>query len=254
MKSKMKMSLWKKIAIITASVLVVMAGAFFIYTGSYYHAEHPVLTEALAQADGSKGVDITPKGNSYVFTPSDRKPETALIFYPGGKVEYTAYADLMQIIAKEGYLCILVKMPFNLAVFDMNAAEEYMDTYDTIKNWYVGGHSLGGAMAAEFAAKNSDKLTGLVLLGAYPASDLSSSSLKVLSMYGSMDQVMNREKFEAGLKLMPKEHEEFEIAGGNHAQFGSYGKQKGDGEAVVSQEEQQNTAAKEISGFMSKNP
>ena len=64
--------------------------------------------------------------------------DTGLIFYPGGKVEYKAYEPLMKALASEGVMCVLVEMPFHLAVLDVNAAEGIQEMYPDIKNWYIG--------------------------------------------------------------------------------------------------------------------
>jgi len=153
--------------------------------------------------------------------------DTALIFYPGGKVEAEAYALLLKDIQDAGIRVFLVEMPFNLAVFDANAAEKIIANNPNIEHWYIGGHSLGGAMASQFAEKNADKLDGLILLAAYPLNDALD---KVLIIAGSQDLVLDQTKIEG-----------FEvnwIEGGNHANFAHYGMQKGDGKALIDKDEQ----------------
>lgn len=54
----------------------------------------------------------------------------------------------------EGLLCVLPKMPFNLAILDSDATEGIAEQYPYIENWYIGGHSLGGAMAATYFKEN----------------------------------------------------------------------------------------------------
>ena len=166
-------------------------------------------------------------------------------------MEYTSYLPLMEKISEAGYTCILVKMPFNLAVFNVNAAEKIIKEFPDITNWYIGGHSLGGAMASSFAGNNTEKLKGLVLLGAYPASDLSSTRLALLSIYGEHDQVLNKDKFEKNKAYAPEDTLYIEIPGGNHAYFGSYGQQQGDGAAAITNEEQQGLTAEAIIEFIS---
>lgn len=174
------------------------------------------------------------------------QPTAGLIFYPGGKVEDTAYAPLMRAIAEKGILCGLVKMPGNLAVFSPNAANGLQQAHPEITDWYIGGHSLGGAMAASYAAKHSDDYAGLILLAAYSTKDLTSTSLRVLSIYGSEDGVLNRDSNEKDLKNLP----EVVIDGGCHAQYDSYGAQKGDGTPTISDEEQIQQTATCISRFI----
>jgi predicted esterase len=176
-----------------------------------------------------------------VFRPAaDHDKHTAFVFYPGGKVAHDAYAPLMQKLTLEGVTCVLVKMPFNLAVFDTNAAERVFQLLPDIQNWYIGGHSLGGAMASSYAGANSDKLKGLVLLAAYP---LNTSELPTLTVYGSEDSVLDKSKLD-GLNNV------LEITGGNHAYFGDYGEQKGDGTASITREEQQTQTVAAIVRFI----
>lgn len=100
-------------------------------------------------------------------------------------------------------------MPCNLAVLDMNAANGIQEEFPDIHNWYIGGHSLGGAMAASYVAKHTSEYKGLVLLGAYSTKDISSSGLKVLSVYGSEDKVLNKDKYESNKTNLPQDYKEF---------------------------------------------
>lgn len=176
-----------------------------------------------------------PNGN-IVFEPDGAT--TGLIFYPGGKVEHTAYIPLMQACAENGILCVIVEMPFNLAVFDVNAADGIQKEYPQIENWYIGGHSLGGSMAASYLEKNAEDYEGLILLGSYSTADLSDTDLDVLSVYGSEDKVMNREKYDENKSNLPTNFTEIVIDGGCHAYFGMYGAQDGDGKPSITNEEQ----------------
>lgn len=164
--------------------------------------------------------------------------DAAMIFYPGAKVEYTAYLPLLYQLSDRGVDCFLLKMPCNLAFLGKNKADDILASY-TYSRWYLSGHSLGGAMAASYASKHLDDLDGLVLLAAYPTETLKSERFSVLSVYGSEDGVLNREKLAGGRSLMPEAYIEICVEGGNHAQFGDYGAQKGDRPAAVSQEKQQ---------------
>ena len=153
-------------------------------------------------------------------------------------MEYTAYIPLMQACAEEGILCVLVEMPFNLAVFDVNAADGIQKDYPEIEEWYIGGHSLGGSMAASYLADNADDYEGLILLGSYSTADLSDTDFAVLSVFGSEDKVMNCEKYEDNKSNLPSDFTEFVIDGGCHAYFGMYGAQTGDGTPTITNEEQ----------------
>ena len=223
----------KKILLITTILFLVTFGAMFLYVNDYYHAS-ATAQEAL---ESSETVTITTiEKDVLAFIP--KEPIAGLIFYPGGKVESTSYAPLMHALAKEGILCLLPEMTFNLAVFEINAAEGLSDHYLEIDNWYIGGHSLGGSMAASYLAKNASDFEGLLLCAAYSTSDLSNLDLNILSIYGSEDKVMNLEKYETCKTNLPKNFTEYIISGGCHAYFGSYGAQDGDGTPTIPEEEQ----------------
>jgi len=158
----------------------------------------------------------------------------------------------MKACADKGILCVLIEMPFNLAVLDMNAAEGIMSRYPEIENWYIGGHSLGGSMAASYLSKNVDEFEGLILLGSYSTADLSGTDLDVLSIYGSEDKVMNYEKYTNNKTNLPKDFTEVVIDGGCHAGFGMYGAQDGDGIPIISNEEQIRLTAEKISELVNR--
>lgn len=226
-------------------VLAVMIGAFAVYVGDYYHADMAAIN---AFAPMNVATQETLDDGTIVF-----KPENAtkgLIFYPGGKVEYTAYLPLMAACAEKGVLCILVEMPFNLAVLDINAADGMQEKYPEIKDWYIGGHSLGGSMAASYIADHAAEYEGLILLGAYSTADLSKTNLDVLSIYGSEDKVMNRNKYDENKSNLPDNFTEIIMDGGCHAYFGMYGAQDGDGSPTISNEEQIYITAENIIKLM----
>ena len=212
--------------------VLLLCGLCRAYAADFYHADDTVVVAMNSDAD----VTVEQKGNTLAFIPENA--ETGLIFYPGGKVEYTAYAPLMRALADNGVLGVLVRMPLNLAVLDMNAANIISEQYPQIKHWYIGGHSLGGSMAASHAAKNTSAYDGLVLLASYSTADLSASGLPVISIYGSEDGVLNMEKYAEYKRNLPAAFEEHILEGGCHAGFGSYGPQDGDGAPKITGEAQ----------------
>lgn len=175
------------------------------------------------------------------FQPAGGQATTGLILYPGGRVDPGAYAPAAQAIAEQGFLVVIVPMPLNLAVISPGRAEAVMAAHPEIQNWAVGGHSLGGAMAANFARGHPADVQGLVLWAAYPASsdDLSASNLQVVSIYGTRDGLATGDKIEASRALLPADAQWVAIEGGNHAQFGWYGPQSGDNPASISRDQQQ---------------
>ena len=144
-------------------------------------------------------------------------------------------------LRQTGLTCILVEMPFHLAIFDVNAAEDVMAQFPDIRHWYIAGHSMGGAMASQFASEHPDEVDGLILLGAYLYGDYPPDTLTV---YGSLNQSVE-DKIDYTENVV-------EIEGGNHAQFGNYGPQKGDAPATISAEEQQAQALAAISDFIAR--
>ena len=229
-KRKRKIFLWCTSIL---AVLLIVAGAFAIYVGDYYRADLGAI-EAFEVENDVKAQ--TWEDGTIVYAPENAV--TGLIFYPGGKVEYTAYVPLMRACASRGILCVLVEMPMNLAVFDVNAADGIREQFPTIEHWYIGGHSLGGSMAASYLKKHADAFDGLILLASYSTADLSKSDLRVLSVYGSEDGVLNLEKYKKYKKNLPDDFAEVVIEGGCHAYFGMYGEQKGDGRATITHTEQ----------------
>lgn len=203
------------------------------YVNDYYKAD----IKAIETFSSENIIPEAVLNDDYMaFVPEDAV--AGFIFYPGGKVESSSYVPLMQECAKQGILCVLVEMPFHLAVLDINAAEGIQEQYPQITDWYIGGHSLGGSMAASYLEKNADDFEGLILLGSYSTADLSETELHVLSVYGSEDDILNHKKYDKYKANLPDGYEEVVIDGGCHAYFGMYGKQEGDGKPSISNEEQ----------------
>ena len=182
--------------------MLLLAAGFFWYVSDYYRAEDAAL-DVLAS-----GENIEVRGSLTILSPS-YPTDTAIIFYPGAKVEGAAYLPLLDQLRRTGLTCILVAMPFRMAIFDVNAAEDVMAQFPEIRHWYLAGHSMGGAMASQFAAGHRDQVDGLILLGAYLYGEYPSAD--TLTVYGSLNQSVED-------KIDYTEHV-VEIDGGNHAQF-----------------------------------
>jgi pimeloyl-ACP methyl ester carboxylesterase len=184
-----------------------------------------------------------------VFEPAKKNISTALIFYPGGRVDFRSYAAPLHKIAREGYLVILLPVRLNLAMFDVNAADRAIAAFPLIRHWAVGGHSLGGVAAAAYASTHTG-IDGLVLWASYPANDsLKASTLKVLSVYGTHD-IRGVTPFENSQDLLPLETKYVVIQGGNHSQFGDYGVQPGDHEATITSADQQKQVVNATAQFL----
>ena len=232
-KTAVKKSRAKRVLLVLGIVLAALLCVFFIFAGSYHRADADAL--ALLQADG-----VRETADEIVLTPSG-ETDTGVIFYPGARVEAAAYLPLLQRLQQDGSLCVLVRMPFHLAFFGKNAAADVMAQYPQIRHWYLAGHSLGGAMASAWASGHPGAYDGVLLLGSYVYGDVPAE--KTLVVYGSEDHVLNYDHLTGGAN-------EHVIAGGNHAQFGNYGLQQGDGTATVSAAAQQAETAELIRAFM----
>ena len=238
----------KRVSIVLSlclAVLLLLGIGGYAYVSDYYRADEIAVAAAACQTDR---VQTEQDGNVLWFVPEN--PTAGLIFYPGGKVEYTAYAPLLSSCAENGILCALVQMPGNLAVLDANAADGLQQEHPEITTWYMAGHSLGGTMAANYAAAHDGDYDGLILLAAYSTKDLTGTTLRVLSVYGSEDGVMNQESYEKNRSNLPADTTEVVLSGGCHAQFGSYGTQDGDGIPTISGKEQIRQTVEAIAAFV----
>ena len=217
-------------------ILVMAAGGFVVWASG---ASQP-MPEALAALQSDAQVKVE-TGQWIVFRPVMAEPTTGLIFYPGGKVDARAYAPAAHAIAAQGYLVVITPMPLNLAIFGIGKAADVMAAFPSVKHWAIGGHSLGGSMAASFANKHQDAVKGIVFWASYPADsdNLSATSLLVTSIYASNDGLATGVKIDHSRALLPSNTAWVKIEGGNHAQFGWYGAQSGDHPATISRADQQ---------------
>lgn len=234
------------LSVCLALFLIIGVGGY-AYVSAYYPADETALA-AMSYQTGQ--VQIEQDGDVIWFVPEE--PTAGLILYPGGKVEHTAYAPLLRVCAENGILCALVRMPGNLAVLDMNAADGLREKHSEVTAWFIAGHSLGGAMAANYAAAHSEDYSGLILLAAYSTQDLSQTPLRVLSVYGSEDGVLNRDAYKKNWANLPADTTEVVLDGGCHAQFGNYGPQDGDGIPTISSEDQIRQTVEAIAAFVVK--
>jgi pimeloyl-ACP methyl ester carboxylesterase len=226
----------KRILLILIALISLGLGGFVIW------AQTPLgpMPAALAalQSDDQVQVETRPW---LTFNPTGYLPTTGLILYPGGRVDPRSYAPLARLVAVHGYRVVIVPMPLNLAVFAPDRAAEVIRANPEIRRWAIGGHSLGGAMAAAFADNHPEAVQGLVLWASYPAeaNDLSDHDLAATSIYGTLDGLATLDTIQASKALLPSTAQFVPLEGGNHAQFGWYGEQPGDGAPTIDREEQQ---------------
>lgn len=223
----------RRVAIFVLIILVVAGLLIWKYLTPYAPAQ-----EAETALISSGGVTVEQNDNWISFEPSITKG-ASIIFYPGALVKPEAYPSAKS-VAAAGHPFYIAKMPFNLAVTKGDAAEEIIRVHPK-QSFVLGGHSLGGVMASRYAIEHTDQLEGVFFLASYPdeKGSLRETTLSVLSVVGTEDQVIDRDSYNKGRSYLPDNTVYSSIIGGNHAQFGGYGPQKGDGEATISEEEQQ---------------
>lgn len=224
---------------ITIIIIIIAVIGLGIYLSDYYHAEDT----AVAYLNGSDNVSVVKTSNGLLLDGNGN--DTALIFYPGAKVEYTSYLPMFSKLASRGVDCYIVEMPFNIAFFGKDSADTIIKN-SSYEHYFISGHSLGGVMASDYV-NHSNTIDGLILFAAYPTESV---NVPTLSIYGSNDTVLNMEKYNESKSLFASNFTEFIINGGNHEQFGYYGHQSGDGQANISAESQQEACIDEIIKFI----
>jgi dienelactone hydrolase len=228
----------RRYKVLIAVAIVILA----IFAGFVIWAETPPapMTEAYAALLSDSSVTVM-QGQWLVFEPNAVNYTTGFIFYPGGRINPVSYAPYAHQIAAEGYLVVIVPMPLNLAVFGVNEANNVIAAYPNVTHWAIGGHSLGGTMAAQYIQDNPGKVQGLALYTSYPPSgvNLSGSNISVVTIHGTNDGLVSNQQITDSLKQLPPDTVRVDIDGGNHAQFGWYGAQSGDNSASISREQQQ---------------
>lgn len=228
---------WPRIVLIVAASLVILgvaAGIFYIQ--DYYHA----LPEAEAVASTMQAEN----GNLFLAGTSDR----GFILYPGGKVDERAYAPLAEKLHALGDTVVIAKMPGRLAILSSGKAMDIVASHPQVSSWYLVGHSLGGTAASMVLADHPDQFEGIVFLGSYAYKDLTAYDGMVLLIQGTEDRVMDAQKAQEADGLLPVQAVHVSLEGGNHAGYGTYGPQKGDGTATISAAEQQDRTVALIAG------
>lgn len=241
-----KRGIARRVLCVIGIVLAALVVAFFIYVNIYYHADSRAL-DAMKSGDG---VTVEESSGSIVFAP--QSPTAGFIFYPGAKVEPAAYAPLMRACAERGVLCVALKMPFNLALLNIGAADGVIASHPEVQTWLLGGHSMGGLASTFYLNDHMKEYDGLVLLGSYSTVDLTAFGGEALALAGTNDHVLNWTNFEEGKKKLPNDNVVHLIEGGNHAGFGDYGAQPVDGEATITHEEQQRVVVEEVERMLAK--
>ncbi len=215
----------KRLLVIVPLILLVLAIVFFFWAKASYEPTQEAL-EYLEESNESE------------LTFGSQHADKGIIFYQGGKVEEEAYAYLAHQLAEEGYFVVIPRLTLNLAILDGDKASEMISKYDDVGRWYIGGHSLGGAVASSFAIEHPDEIQGLFFLAAYPIEDMSERSIPTLTIYGEDDGVAVLSDQKEKEELLSSSAEIHIIEGGNHANYGMYGEQKGDNPGSLTSDQQ----------------
>jgi Alpha/beta hydrolase family len=234
------------ILLIVLAVLIAGIAYFAYYVSDYSHAD----STALAALSSTGSYNVVDTSNSITFTPTANKSSVGVIFYPGAKVQPEAYSVIASKLAMNGYTTIIVKMPFNLAIFGTNKADDVISQHPEISTWVIGGHSLGGVFASDYAVNHQEKIKGVIYLAAYPNTNASNATFKALSIRGSLDGLATSTQISDNLNKFPANTTFITIPGGNHANFGNYGLQEGDNNSTITKQEQQNLTVNYILDFL----
>ncbi|MDN6139540.1 MAG: alpha/beta hydrolase [Tetragenococcus koreensis] len=226
-----KWKLWQKVVGIVLISLLMIFGA-----AAFYLKQNTYTATSAAQKKSEQAIHE----KNYDFYSNAGEIKSSIIFYPGALVESESYSEWASQVASMGYNVYILHMPLNLAVFSQDAAQEVIEDSPE-ERFVLAGHSLGGVIASRFAAEHPKEVAGLIFLASYPdeKGTLKNTDLSVLSITASNDKVLDMTKYRKAKVYMPKRTTFAEIKGGNHAGFGSYGAQKGDGTATISNEDQQ---------------
>lgn len=232
-------------------VLLIIVILFFILFFSYFYiGTYKATDDSLKKLESTDIVKVTKIEKEY-FLFDGPGTDKAIVFYPGAKVEYTSYAKLLSTIAENGIDAFLIKMPCNFALFDSYAAENIISSY-SYEHWFVGGHSLGGVAATNYAIANPQNIEKIINFASYPISEIP-DNIEYISFYGSEDKILKESAYENAKEYWPENSAEYKIDGANHSSFANYGEQKGDGKATKTSDEVQNIVVEVIISEITEN-
>lgn len=238
----------RKIFIAAVILVIFLILIFFLWASFYYKASERAVSFC---SNNNDKYFVEDKGSYISFKNKENTKDSAFIFYPGEKVDVKAYSPIAEKIVERGYDVFICRMPLNLAIFNINAADRVLND-EKYSTYVIGGHSLGGEVASYYTLKHDKEIKGLILLAAYPYGNSSykNKDLKVVSLYGSEDKIANVRKIEQSKKYFDR-NAVFEIInGGTHGAFGDYEKQKGDGELKITQDKQEDITVDYITAVL----
>lgn len=235
----------KKTILTLVTVLIISIIGFFIWLSNGY----TLSSSDMKYLESNSRVEVTIDGDYTYFTPKNVNATKGFIFYPGERVDSSSYAKLCNMIASYGYKVVAVDMPFNYASFGKNKADDIIESNTDISTWVIGGDSLGGTVASDYAISKRN-VKGIVFISSYPKDNISQLGFEVLSIWGSKDNVVDYKELINSKEQLPKDTKYVEIEGANHSQFANYGTYSGDGEALIDSEEQMDVTVRNIVNFL----
>jgi len=243
--------------LLAPGVLILLLAGYMLWAKPFSYKPAQEALDIIGKSQSVQEIDLGWDGTYYVFFPDrSRVQRKGFVLYPGGLVDPRAYAPLMQALAAEGCLAVIVSMPLDLAVLGYTRAGLVMSRYPDIDKWVLGGHSLGGAMACRYVRSSAAKISGLILLASYPSHRfrVDDMTLKALSVFGTSDGLTDLREIEASKQHLPAGTQFVEIPGGNHSQFYAMSNKddiyRGDKPASIPYAEQQQAILKAITVFL----
>lgn len=222
---------------------------------AWAHVVYPADREAMIEVFRSNLVSVTEADRAVVIIPQveDADTPSVLVYYPGARVDPYAYVPVLgELAARTGFRVVIPRPPLNLALTDSRTVDQLAALAGPAEEILVGGHSLGGVRAC--LAADSTEVTVLLLHASYCANDLSTrGDLRVLTLLGSRDDLTDLALVADARPLLPKDAQETTLSGFNHAAFGAYGPQAGDGEATVSRKEATDLLVEKTVAFLADN-
>ena len=237
---------------------VLMAVSFAIIATCAWLVPFSATEPALSAMRSDAAVTVTETPTGITFSPAGQAHERGVFFQPGARVDARAYAAVLRPLAESGYRVWIPKQPLGIAFLSTGAFDTARDAADDISSWVVGGHSLGGTVAAinadSFSGSASDPVIGLMLYASYPATDMSALSARVLSISGSLDGLATPAKIEASQMDLPADTSYVVVDGAVHSFFGDYGQQPGDGVPSISHDAARKIISDESLSFLESLP
>jgi hypothetical protein len=219
-------------------------------------------TRDMIGSDGTCNDDIT--GCQILFPPAPEAVESGtaklgVLFYGGALIDPRSYSIMAKELSDVHGLAVAVPIfPSDVAYLGCSGTNRLSlaaSAFPDVEKWILVGHSMGGigAQVDLWNARNEtdSDLGGLVLMGSYIRQDLgcgaidfSQTNIPMASVFGELDGLVNRTRFELGQEFLSANDTFFlDVMGGNHGYFGYYDYSlrtaildQNDGEALIPRE------------------